>query len=90
MSISGLVLHTRPERSAAVRGQLSETAGVEVHAETDDGRLVVTVDLPDDGAAIETITQIGEIEGVLSTALIYNHFEDDPELKEQADEAVEA
>lgn len=77
MSISGLVLHVRPERVQAVRSEIAGYPGVEVHAATDDGKLVVTVDRRDDRQATDTFARFQDIEGVLSTSLIYNYFEQD-------------
>ncbi|MDH5750201.1 MAG: chaperone NapD [Rhodospirillales bacterium] len=84
MSISGLVLHVRPEQAEEVRDKVSELDGVEVHAVTDEGRLVVTVDQPEDHKAADTFTAIQNMDGVLNTSLVYNYFEQDPAEKEPA------
>ena len=90
MSICGLVLHAHPEKLDAVNADLAEIASVEVHAATEDGRLVVTVDEPDEAEAIATLTRLQRMDGVLSTSLIYSHFENDPDAKEEAHDSVEA
>lgn len=90
MSISGLVIHTQPEAAPQVGAQLAEQAGVEVHGTSDDGRIVVTVDQPDDGAAVETIEGFRNIQNVLSVSLVYSHFDEDSAGKEQADESIKA
>ena len=43
VNITGIVVYTRPERSGAVRDALAAIAGVEVHAISPEGRMVVTV-----------------------------------------------
>jgi len=48
---------------------------VEVHAVTPEGRMVVTVERPDDREVKEAFDAIGRVDGVLSTALIYHHDE---------------
>ena len=78
MSISGLVLQTRPEDTEGLRRHLGGMDGVEVHAVTDEGRLVVTVDQPDDGKAAETLQRLQTMDGILSASLVYNNFEQDP------------
>ena len=78
MSISGLVLQTRPEDAEGLRRHLGGMDGVEVHTVTDEGRLVVTVDQPDDGKAAETLQRIQAMDGILSASLVYNNFEQDP------------
>ena len=84
MSISSLIVHTRPGAADSVRDRLSRLDGVEVHAVTENGRLVVTVDQPDDAKASETFLTFEALEGVLSTSLVFNYFEQDPTEKEQA------
>ena len=88
MSISGLVVHAHPEHATEVRERLTGLEGVEVHAISDDGRLVITVDVADDHQAADTLMAMQKQDGVLSASLIYNHFENStgqsPAEKEQA------
>ena len=77
MSITGLVIHAVPENTPIVKKALEACDGTEVHKVTDDGRMVVTVDNPDDGAATQIFESFKTIAGVLSTSLVYTHFEDD-------------
>ncbi len=84
MSISSLVIQTRPENVDNVQSALVLMEGVEVHATTDSGRLVVTVDQPDNAKAANTFSRFTELDGVLSTSLIYNYFENDNAEKELA------
>ena len=75
MSISGLVVHTLPARAPEVRERLTQYDGVEVHAITEEGKMVVTVDIADDHRAADTLMDLQKQDGVLSTSLIYTHFE---------------
>lgn len=75
MSISGLVVHTLPARAPEVRERLTQYDGVEVHAVTEDGKMVITVDIPDDHRAADTLMDLQKQDGVLSASLIYTHFE---------------
>jgi len=77
VSITGLVIHAVPDRTVAVQQAMEALNGVEVHKATDDGRLVVTVDNPNDGEAAEVFESFRNIAGVLSTSLVYTHFEQD-------------
>ncbi len=77
MSISSLVVQTRPGAAEGVRDEITNYPGVEVHAETDDGRLVVTVDRPLDQEAAEIFDKFQRLEGVLSASLVFNYFEPD-------------
>jgi len=82
MSISSLVIQTRPENVDNVQNALILMDGVEVHATTDSGRLVVTVDQPDNAKAADTFSKFTDLDGVLNTSLIYNFFENDNAEKE--------
>ncbi len=78
MNISGVLVHIRPEQLAAVKSRLSDFSGVEIHAATDDGRLVVTIE-NDTGGMIDTMSALHDVEGVLSASLIYHHFDEEIE-----------
>lgn len=82
MNISGVIVHARPERTQQVRAALERLPGVEVHAVTDNGRLVVTIE-EDEGTAGRTTMELQTVEGVLSAALIYHHCEDEFEPNEK-------
>jgi nitrate reductase NapD len=75
-NICGVLVHTKPENLARVRGKLAALAGVEIHEEAPDGRLVVTVEDTPTSWAAETIQAFHEIEGVLSAALVYHHCDE--------------
>ena len=78
MHISGVLVHIRPEKVNAVKSRLNALSGVEIHATTDDGRLVVTIE-NDDGPMVDTMNSFHDIEGVLSASLIYHHFDEEIE-----------
>lgn len=81
MNIAGVLVHARPEKLAGVETQLIELPGVEIHASTEDGRLVVTVE--DDASRLaDTVMGLQDVDGVLSTSLIYHHFEDSEEAQQ--------
>lgn len=82
MSISSLVIHAKPAAVAAVRERLCAIEGVEIHATGEDGRLIVTVDQPDERRASETLARLHGLDGVLCAALAYTQFEDESADKE--------
>ncbi len=79
MSISGLVVHSTPEKAPGVKTQLTDIPGVEVHAAMEDGRMVVTVDQLDDKASADILFKIKDLEGVVDAALVYNYFDQGPD-----------
>ena len=49
INISGLLVHAHPEKAEAVRARLLQMPGIEVHAVSPEGRLVVTLENASDG-----------------------------------------
>ena len=76
MNICGVVVHAQPQVSDLVSQRLLEFPGVEVHAQADDGRLVVTVEEPDKAQSAETVMAFQNVEGVLSAALVYQYSDE--------------
>lgn len=76
MNICGCLVHVVPDQTASARAAMTETEGVEVHAEAEDGRFVVVVEDTPDRLASEIIMEMHQIPGVISLTLTYHHFED--------------
>ncbi|HUX64169.1 chaperone NapD [Sulfuricella sp.] len=79
MNISGIVVHASPDKIDRVRTQLGKIPGVEVHAASAEGKMVVTIEKPGDREITDIFDEIGKTPGVLSTAMVYHHFEPDTE-----------
>ena len=45
MNISSVLVNARPERIDEVRGGLLALDGVEIHAATEEGRMIVTIEI---------------------------------------------
>lgn len=75
MNITGILVSAHPGQTDALRDQLSALPGVEVHAVTPEGRMVVTVERPTDGEMTGAFDAIHRLPGVLSAALVYHHDE---------------
>lgn len=73
--VSSLVVHVRPERLGEVRAALEAMPGAEVHGVSSAGKLVVTLETGSQHDVVLHMGAIGELPGVLSTALVYHHFE---------------
>ncbi|MCP5162251.1 MAG: chaperone NapD [Hahellaceae bacterium] len=75
-SVSGLVVHSLPEKSESVAARLRLLTGVEVHLINPDGKMVVTVEEePGQKLMVDTITAINNTEGVINAALVYARTE---------------
>ncbi len=79
MNICGCLVHVAREHLPAARASIEAKDGVEVHASTEDGRLVVVVEDTETAFASDTIMALHQIPGVVSLTLSYHHFEDIPQ-----------
>ena len=78
MHIASMVIRTRPEDIRGIETSLNAMTGVDVHAVTTDGRLVVTIEGADRSICGERLMAIHAIPRLLSAGLVY----------EQSDEAI--
>ncbi|MCW9024803.1 MAG: chaperone NapD [Gammaproteobacteria bacterium] len=76
MNISGVLVHAHPRQAESVREQLVKIPGVEVHAISPEGRIVVTVETGSTGEMADTVLMCQNTKGVLSASMIYHHDED--------------
>lgn len=74
-NICGVLLKVRPDAVDFVSGVIATTNGTELHATTDDGQMVVTVEDTPDMAAHDRIMSLHQLPGVMSFTLSYHHFE---------------
>lgn len=81
MNLSSLIVDVRPEAMAAVQQQLAQWPGVEVHAATARGRLVLTLETESGAQTTDAYAGIGALDGVLSIALAYHQIEPEPDLE---------
>lgn len=77
MSIYSVIIHTKPENIESVSSALEEIEGVEIHAASDKGKLIVTLDHHDRGYCSDTLMGFHNIPEVLNSSLIYEYFEED-------------
>ena len=73
--ISSMVVHARPDYLSIVKNNIRRLSGTEIHAESDNGKLVVVLETQDQGYITDTIEKINNLEYVLSTSLVYHQIE---------------
>lgn len=73
-AIASAIVHALPGRMPSLRARLERLPGVEIHAETPDGRFVVTVEDTEHANAGDTLLALHRIDDVLSAALV-SHYE---------------
>jgi periplasmic nitrate reductase NapD len=69
--IAGLVVHVRPHALGRVMADLRAMPGVEIHGESAVGKIVLTLET-DDSQIVQRMGAIGDLPGVLSTALAWH------------------
>jgi nitrate reductase NapD len=75
--VCSLVVHAWPERLDAVAEAVAQLPGAELHGRDPLGKLIVTLETDSEGEILARMGAIGDIEGVLSTSLVYQHHETD-------------
>ncbi len=79
MNISSIIVHAKPSEIPTVRSSLEQIPGVEIHAATDDGKFVVTLETDSDGETAGTFDRINAMAGVMSAAMVFHQYESDPD-----------
>jgi nitrate reductase NapD len=79
MNISSAIVYAKPLHEARLLRQLKELPGVEIHANTEDGRLIVTLECDNDVQAVDLYKTIEHLPGALSVAMIFQQTESNPE-----------
>lgn len=70
--ITSFVVYMNPAKKEQVYQGLNAIAGLEVHAESPDGKLVVTLESSTNRAMLDQIDSINAVEGVINSALVYH------------------
>ena len=79
INVCGVLVSARPEHMQAVQEQLEVEDGVEIHAVTEEGRLVVTVEKEDQQQTGDMLNKIQSLDHVVSTSMVYQYFDQVPE-----------
>ena len=73
--ISSLVVHAKPEYLATVKNRIEQLPGAEIYGESDQGKLVVVLEMHNQGYITDVIEKINNLDHVLNTALVYHQIE---------------
>jgi nitrate reductase NapD len=76
MNISSVIVRARPDKLAGVRHGITTIPGVEIHADSGDGRIVVTVEDGDNHSVPESIVKLHNLDGVIAASLVYQYSDD--------------
>jgi len=76
-NVCGVLVHAKTNKVEQVKGLLEKQDGVEVHAVTDNGRLIITVENEKRKTVGDQIMAFYEVPGVLSASMIYQYSDND-------------
>ena len=79
MNISSAIVHARPGTTEKLQSRLSDLSGVEIHAATAEGKMIVTIENETDQGMVEMFERIRQLDDVMSASMVYHHSESDPE-----------
>jgi len=83
LHIASCIVRMHPDvPNAAIIGRIEAIAGCSVSANDVSGRLVIVIEGMSTGALLEQMAQMREIPGVLSVDMVYQHAEDESEMRE--------
>ena len=76
-NVCGVLIHANTNNVEQVKDLLVQQDGVEVHAVTDNGRLIVTVEHEQRKTVGDQIMAFYDVPGVLSASMIYQYSDND-------------
>lgn len=71
LHITSLVVHATPKRAPGIAASLEALPGAQVHAVTEGGKLVVTLEAETADVMLAVIGHIQRLPGVLSATVVY-------------------
>ncbi len=74
-NICGVLVMGNPDKGAVIENTLNNIKGVEVHAREHGGKIIVTVEGPHSREIANIISGFSDIDGVLSTSLVYHEID---------------
>jgi len=76
VTICSLVIQAIPENLDTVKESLIMIEGVEIHAQDERGKMVVTIEHPNREYCSNAMIDMSRINGVMSTSLVFEYQED--------------
>lgn len=77
MNISSVVISASPQRLAEVSARLGAMPGVEIHGQSPEGKLVITLEDTNVCTAADSYVALHDVPGVLCATLVYQFSDDD-------------
>lgn len=87
LHIASLVVHSTPRRRESVAHVIAALPGALVHAASENGKLVVTLEAATSDAMSAMVSSIQRSDGVLSAALVYQCADSLESMNEEVPDA---
>ncbi|MCL1050262.1 chaperone NapD [Shewanella abyssi] len=81
--ITSLVVHAASKSVADIKQRLSALEGAEIHAVTDEGKFVVTLEGETQRSILDNVEAINALEGVINSSLIYHQVDSEEQKSEE-------
>lgn len=75
INVCGVLIFAHPDHMQDVQQQLEGEDGVEIHAVTDNGRLIVTVEKDDQQQTGDALSRFQTLDHVISVSMVYQYFD---------------
>ncbi len=73
--ITSLVVHAAPNAISQVESQINTLTGTDIHAVTEQGKFVVTLEGETQKSILDNVEAINALEGVLNSSLVYHQVD---------------
>ncbi|MCL1057439.1 sorbose reductase [Shewanella sp. Choline-02u-19] len=84
--ITSLVVHAASKSVADITQRLSALEGAEIHAVTDEGKFVVTLEGETQRSILDNVEAINAFEGVINSSLIYHQVDPIDPVEQKSEE----
>jgi periplasmic nitrate reductase NapD len=75
MNVCGVLVHANPARLDEVVAAMRNLGGLEVHGTAPGGRIVVTIEDTETTLALDALTAIHKLDGIVAASLVFHSFE---------------
>ncbi len=75
MTICSFVVYTQPEKTKEIVNAITALGGAEVHPVENEGKMIVVFDHHERSQSSKAIMDLNNIDGVISTSLVYEYHE---------------
>ena len=82
MNISSAIVHIVPARLDEACAVLASMSGVEIHARSPEGKVVVTLEDDDTEAAANRYVALHGVPGVAAVAMVYQYSDEESDTEE--------